>query len=71
MRGIKPIENRLWRTSCRGLVYIHAAVLPHPMPREQIEHVFGVKLDEPRAFGAIIGRAVLVDRLHLPPYARA
>jgi ASCH domain len=62
VRGIKPIENRLWQTPYRGLVYIHAAVKPHSMPREEIEFVFGVKLDRPpRVYGAIVGRAVLVD----------
>jgi hypothetical protein len=62
VHGVKPIENRVWQTPYRGLVYIHAAVLPHSMSRERIETVFGVKLDGPsRAFGAIVGRAVLVD----------
>jgi hypothetical protein len=61
VRGIKPIENRVCLTPYRGLVHIHAAVRPHSMPQKQIETVFGVKPDEPSAFGAIIGRAVLVD----------
>jgi hypothetical protein len=61
VRGVKPIENRSWRTRYRGLIYIHAARLPHRMPREAIETVFGVTVGEPRAFGAIVGRAVLVD----------
>jgi hypothetical protein len=47
-RGIKPIENRSWRTRYRGLIYIHVARLPHRMPREEIETVFGVTLEAER-----------------------
>jgi ASCH domain len=61
VRGLKPIENRTWRTNYRGVVYIHAAKRPHPMTREEIEQCFQVRLDRPRCHGAIIGRATLID----------
>jgi hypothetical protein len=61
VRGLKPIENRKWRTSYRGFVYIHAAKRPHIMTHEEIEQCFGVHLHSgPRRYGAI-GRATLVD----------
>jgi hypothetical protein len=60
--GLKPIENRQWRTNYRGVVYIHAGKLPHIMTREEIEQCFGVRLhDRPLCYGAIIGRATLID----------
>jgi ASCH domain len=60
--GLKPIENRTWRTPYRGVVYIHAAKASHTMRRAEIEHVFRVLLPElPDCRGAIIGRATLVD----------
>jgi ASCH domain len=62
VRGLKPIENRTWRTNYRGLVYIHAGMRPHTMTQEEIEQCFRVRLhDHPRSYGAIIGRATLID----------
>ena len=50
------------RTHYRGVVYIHAGMRPHPITREEIEQRFRVRLhDRPRCYGAIIGRATLVD----------
>jgi hypothetical protein len=60
--GLKPIENRTWRTSHRGLLYIHAGTQKHSMRHAEIEYRFGVRLAKNhRAYGAIIGHVELVD----------
>ena len=59
--GVKPIENRMWRTAYRGPVLIHAARQPHVMRVAEIEYVFRVKIEPELAFGCHIGVADLID----------
>ena len=70
--GLKPVDNRPWRTSYRGPIYIHAAEGPDYFPPPYTEIWLLGNLDQegrkrfeqvPRTRGAIIGEAVLVDCL--------
>ena len=70
--GLKPVDNRPWRTAFRGLIYIHAADAPDYYPPPYTEEWLNANLEPadrelfqatPRTRGAIIGEAVLVDCL--------
>lgn len=65
--GIKPIENRTWKTNFRGRIYIHACT-----PRKfevqltdeqtiQATPVIKQLFDNTLPFGAIIGEVDIVD----------
>lgn len=63
MIGEKRVENRTWPTRYRGPLLIHAGVSRAWMDKtdaEAAEH-FG----EPLVFGAIVGRADLVECVHV------
>jgi hypothetical protein len=56
--GIKPVENRDWQTSHRGLLLIHAGQSYDPQP--DLEREFGI--DPKRLiYGAVIGSVELTD----------
>jgi hypothetical protein len=56
IEGIKPVENRSWSTSYRGLILIHAA------QARDAELISQFDLDpDALAYGAVIGCADLVD----------
>lgn len=62
VQGHKTIENRTWRTSHRGPLYIHAGSKLHATPIVRIERHFGLSIDRAAlTFGAIVGRVDLVD----------
>lgn len=54
-RGDKPIENRTWPTSYRGLLFIHAGKSRAWMEPEDDEQYPGM------AFGALVATVRLVD----------
>jgi ASCH domain-containing protein len=56
--GIKPIENRSWKTEHRGPLLIHAGQAYEGTP--DIEHKYGIDPDA-LDYGAIIGRVDLID----------
>ncbi len=58
--GPKPVENRTWRTSYRGLLLIHAS---KTIDLEAVAalRARGVHLPRDYVTGAIVGRARLVD----------
>jgi len=58
VKGIKPVENRDWQTSHRGLLLIHAGQSYDPQP--DLEREFGI--DPKRLiYGAVIGSVELTD----------
>lgn len=68
--GLKPVDNRPWRTDYRGPLYIHAADADDYFPPPYTEAWLLENLDQeglqryqaaPKTRGAIIGEAVLVD----------
>jgi hypothetical protein len=60
--GLKPIENRGWKTGYRGPLLIHAACKLHDEPVVEIEKHHGVGIDmNALQFGGIIGRVEIVD----------
>lgn len=60
--GIKPVENRTWRTHYRGPLVIHAGKHPASETIERIERRFGVSIPrEQLQFGGIVGVVELVD----------
>ena len=75
--GIKPIENRTWRTDFRGRIHIHASQKPVPFngmqngmrfTHEQLRDVYAMKLPERYADhmskyinSAIIGEVDIID----------
>jgi hypothetical protein len=70
--GLKPVDNREWRTSYRGPVYIHASEGPdyYPPPYTELWLLGNLKPEErelflatPRVKGAIIAEANLIDCL--------
>lgn len=66
--GLKPIENRNWRTLYRGRLYIHAAKRLHPRPINQIEEQFGLRIDPALLHrSAVIGHVDLVDVVDRSP----
>lgn len=64
VRGIKPVENRTWRTNFRGRVLIHAGVT---YPKRDFADDFEAYAEQgfPRTreemVGGIVGEAVIVD----------
>lgn len=68
--GLKPVDNRPWRTAFRGRIYIHASdaadYYPPPYSKEWLlanldEEGRALFLATPPTRGAIIGEATLVD----------
>jgi hypothetical protein len=57
----KPVENRDWYTSVRGLIAIHAAKKIDKEDIEYIEGNFGFKVPVDLPTGGIVGTANLVD----------
>jgi hypothetical protein len=70
VHGHKPVENRVWRTNYRGVLYIHAGTKPHGVKAEEIERKFNVVIKRPLLYRGIIGRVNLVDvvRNHNSPW---
>lgn len=73
VRGIKPVENRTWRTNFRGRVLIHAGVTyPKRDYADDLDQY--ADQDYPRTreemVGGIVGEAVIVDcvRAHSSPF---
>lgn len=66
--GLKPIENRLWPTTWRGRLAIHASKRwdRASAANRLVREAFGVRLLDPDAFtyGAVIATCTLVD-VHL------
>jgi hypothetical protein len=60
--GLKPIENRAWRTHHRGRLLIHAAREMHADSITAIENKHGIKID-PGAlqFAGVIGCVEIVN----------
>lgn len=72
--GLKPVDNRPWRTDYRGPIYIHASGGPEYYPPPYTKEWLNGNLDPaelelflatPRTRGAIIGEGVLVNCLRL------
>lgn len=73
VQGIKPVENRTWRTNFRGRVLIHAGIT---YPKREYADDFEAWAE--RAYpatreemvGGIVGEAVIVDcvKAHPSPY---
>ena len=66
--GVKPVENRSWRTSHRGQLLIHAGLTEDPVAMRQLRkglHPVTGRLWNPPQFnlqrGGIIGRVRLID----------
>ncbi len=68
--GLKPVDNRPWRTHYRGRIYIHASEGPEYYPPPYSEEWLLSNLDDEgrklylateRPRGVIIGEATLVD----------
>jgi hypothetical protein len=59
--GPKPVENRAWRTSYRGLLLIHASQAVDLEAVAALRNYPGVRLPIDYVTGAIVGRAQLVD----------
>lgn len=66
-KGIKPIENRTWKTNFRGRIYIHAGSqkkfniqLTDDQTKAAIP-VLKTAFDDTMHFGAIIGEVDIVD----------
>jgi hypothetical protein len=57
--GIKPVENRSWKTDYRGLLLIHAGLGYDPWDAE-LEYHHGIKRGL-LTYGAVIGSVELVD----------
>lgn len=68
-KGIKDIENRTWKTSFRGRVYIHVGVKSAKEPYmiftdeqgDAIDHLIMDVLDSYKKRSAIIGSVEIVD----------
>ena len=61
VRGIKPVDNRTWRTDYRGIVLIHAAqAYDHDNSDPVIERLYNIDPDA-LDYGAVIGMAYLAD----------
>jgi hypothetical protein len=73
VRGIKPVENRTWRTNFRGRVLIHAGVT---YPKREYADDFdcyaaqGYPATREEMIGGIVGEAVIVDcvKAHPSPF---
>ncbi|TDQ27647.1 ASCH domain-containing protein [Tenacibaculum caenipelagi] len=69
--GIKDIENRTWKTSFRGRIYIHSSLkkagnLPNILTEEQAWYITSKVKEMPQKvdympFGAIIGEVDIID----------
>ncbi|MDC8024895.1 ASCH domain-containing protein [Elizabethkingia anophelis] len=68
--GIKPIENRTWRTNFRGRTYVHASMnlpkdhwglLSPEQYKQAMDSLIDGKLREELHLGAIIGEVDIVD----------
>ncbi|MBG0512912.1 ASCH domain-containing protein [Elizabethkingia meningoseptica] len=68
--GIKPIENRTWRTNFRGRIYVHASMnlpkdhwglLSPEQYKQAMDSFIDGKLREELHLGAIIGEVDIVD----------
>lgn len=80
--GLKPIENRTWRTKFRGRIYIHASMArfnpnPHPFSKEQLKIIQKAyasgnfpSIDQ-LPYSAIVGEVDIIDcvRNHLSIWA--
>lgn len=63
-QGIKPVENRTWRTHFRGRIAIHAGSKPAPnflALCEELTREFGVIFPPELPLGGIVGEATLTD----------
>ena len=61
IRGVKPVENRVWRTDYRGPLLIHAGKSRDWLTLDSTQSVdvdYGIPIDA-MAFGAVIGIATL------------
>lgn len=73
VQGIKPVENRTWRTNFRGRVLIHAGVT-YPKRDYADDFELHAKQGYPRTreemVGGIVGEAVIVDcvKAHPSPF---
>ncbi|MDX8563456.1 ASCH domain-containing protein [Elizabethkingia sp. HX WHF] len=68
--GIKPIENRTWRTNFRGRIYVHSSMnlpkdhwglLSPEQYKQAMDSLIDGKLREELHLGAIIGEVDIVD----------
>ncbi|MCT4181824.1 ASCH domain-containing protein [Elizabethkingia anophelis] len=68
--GIKPIENRTWRTNFRGRIYVHSSMnlpkyhwglLSPEQYKQAMDSLIDGKLREELHLGAIIGEVYIVD----------
>lgn len=58
--GLKPVENRKWRTAFRGRLWIHAGKSKDWLDDEEL-HPSELAVMRPLVFGAIIGAVDIVD----------
>ena len=63
VNGYKDVENRTWRTSCRGRIYIHAGKLfsEHDWIDTEAERYIKAEGTERRVYGAIIGEVTIAN----------
>jgi hypothetical protein len=59
--GRKCVENRSWRTSYRGPLYIHAGARWADEPVERIERRYGIEIPRDLSLGGVVGVVDLVD----------
>lgn len=73
VQGIKPVENRTWRTNFRGRVLIHAGVTYPKRDFEADRDIYaaqGYPRTREEMLGGIVGEAVIVDcvKTHPSPF---
>jgi hypothetical protein len=61
VHGGKRIENRIWATSYRGPIYIHAGQKDTRADRDEVAAIMGSPIPERIAHGEIVATANLVD----------
>jgi hypothetical protein len=61
MAGIKPVENRSWRTAYRGRIGIHAGLKAPQMPPNALIAGLCSQLPDPPPRGLLLGTVDLVD----------
>ena len=70
--GIKPVENRSWRTAVRGDILIHAGQQFDQQGLDGVLAIFGdlrTRLPQQYDLGGIVGMATLVDCVDSHPSA--
>ena len=61
VQGLKPVENRTWRTAYRGLLAIHASKTYDHEGHRYIEAAFGIEVPANLPRGALIGSVIVTE----------